>query len=193
MPDTVILLPGDVLITFKYLAYCIITMIVLMMISIFLCSNSSSDDDDAVSYNPTNPNTPIYERPISQYSIEDLVSMLLDPCDKSLICTERPTDIRCSATFLINLDSLKHPDDVKQDNFGKWNQSGSHTVPFQSWYTEGGVLQFKRLRQHDASSVSDVQYIRRLHYYHPSDARCKRMLAFITGKCFIKIYHVVFL
>ena len=157
------------------------------MIPIFLCSNSSSDNDDAVSYKPTNPKTPIYEYSISQYTVEDLVLMLLDPCDKSRICTERPTDIRCIATFLINLDSLKHPDDVKHDNFGKWNQSGSHTVPFQAWYTEGGALQFKRLQRHDTSSVSDVQYIRRLHYYHPSDARCKRMLAFITGKYFIEI------
>ena len=53
-------------------------------------------------------------------------------------------------------------------------------------------LQFKRLQRHDASSVSDVQYIHRLHYYHPSDACCKRMLAFITGKCFIEIYYDVF-
>lgn len=103
--------------------------------------------------------------------------MLLD-ADKSRICQERPVDIRSSATYLINLDRLKHPDDAKQDNFGRWNYSGSHTFPFQSWFSETGDLQIKRVSSTDAC---EVQYLRRVHYNHPSDSQCKRMLAFITG------------
>lgn len=109
--------------------------------------------------------------------------MLLDPGDASLICKQRPTDIKQSSTFVIDLDKLEHPDDAKRDNFGKWNQSGSHTIPFQAWFSESGVFCFKRpeTKAGLSSQSSDVQYLRRIHYNHPSDLRCKRMLAFITG------------
>ena len=55
----------------------IVTVLVMILLSF--------DEDDAVKYSLTNPKTPLYERPISQYSIEDLLSMLFDPRDKSLI------------------------------------------------------------------------------------------------------------
>ena len=149
-----------------------------------IMDNDTGSDDERMEisiYQASHPETPIYEFPTLQYSVDDLISMLLDPSDKSLICTKRPTDIRVSATYLIDLDKLKHPDDAKRDNFGKWNQSGSHTIPFQAWYSEEGNLQVKRLQHGKHNTENDVQYIRRLHYYHPSDNDCKRMLAFITG------------
>ena len=146
--------------------------------------DSGSDDDvskEIRAYQTSHPETPIYEFPTQQYSVDDLISMLLDQQDKSLICTKRPTDIKFSGTFLIDLDSLQHPDDAKRDNFGKWKQSGSHTIPFQAWYSEEGKLCVKHL--HDkVGGETDIQYIRRLHYYHPADNECKRMLAFITGR-----------
>ncbi len=33
------------------------------------------------------------------------------------------TCIERSSTFIVDLDSLKHPDDVKKDEFGKWSYS----------------------------------------------------------------------
>jgi hypothetical protein len=127
-----------------------------------------------------NPNTPIFDIPKASYSVEKIIDMLLDPGDQSLICKERPIDIQRSSTFIIDLDTLEHPDDAKHDKFGKWNHCGSHTIPFQAWYTEEGILRFKRVEA--GSNKIDVQYLRRVHYNHPSDSRCKRMLAFITGK-----------
>ena len=127
----------------------------------------------------SNPNAPLFDIPKTQYTIEKIINMLLDPSDKSLICKERPIDIKKSSTFVIDLDQLEHPDDAKRDNFGKWNHSGSHTVPFQAWFTEEGILCSKRLKAD--STKAGVQYLRRVHYNHPSDSRCKRMLAFITG------------
>ena len=64
---------------------------------------------------------------------------------------------------------------------GKWNNSGFHTIPFKSWYTEEGDVELERLKP--GYSGLDVQILRQIHYVHPSDARCKHMLAFITGQC----------
>lgn len=138
-------------------------------------SNESSLEPELIS----NSNVPIYDIPKAQYSAETVISMLLDP-DDTKICSERPTTITQSSTFVINLDSLEHPDDAKKDNFGKWVHSGSHTIPFKSWFSEDGAVMFERLQP--GSTGPDVQFLHRINSYHPSNSSCKRMLAFITGE-----------
>ena len=76
-------------------------------------TSSSTSEGDGVC-KPRNVNTPVFHIPISQYSVEKIISMMLEPCAKSLICNERPTDIRSSATFVIDLEKLQHPDDAKK-------------------------------------------------------------------------------
>ena len=49
------------------------------------------------------------------------------------ICKECPRQIVQSSTFVVDMDKLKHPDDVKKDEFGKWNYSGSHTKSYKAW------------------------------------------------------------
>ena len=57
--------------------------------------------------------------------------LLLDPkVDCAKICKCRPL-VKHSSTYIIDLDSLKHPHDVKKDNFGVWNHSGSHDMKFE--------------------------------------------------------------
>lgn len=125
------------------------------------------------------PSTPVYEIPSGTYTAEQIISVLLDPIDESKVCCKRPTDIRGSATFVIDLDKLEHPDDARKDNFGRWIHSGSHTTPFKAWLNEIGDVEFKRVDKEDAGV--NVQYLRRINSYHPSDHTCKRLLGFITG------------
>ena len=61
-----------------------------------------------------------------QYSAEMVIRMLLDP-DMAKICSECPTNITHSSAFVIDLDKLEHPGDVKKDNIEKWVHSGSHS------------------------------------------------------------------
>ena len=147
----------------------------------FKCATSvpfyrEEDDKDV----PTmyNPDCPVYDVPSGQYSVESILSMLLEP-DESKVCSQRPTNITGSSTFILDLDKLAHPDDAKKDNFGKWSHSGSHTVAFRSWFADEGEVRIERVDKD--CTASDVQYLRRIHSYHPSDSTCKRMLAFVTG------------
>ena len=45
----------------------------------------------------------------------------------------------------IDLNQLQDPDDVKRDVYGKWN-SGSHIIPFKSWYTEESDVELEHLK-----------------------------------------------
>jgi hypothetical protein len=105
------------------------------------------------------------------------LSILLNPSDK--ICSERPTNITQSSTYVIDVSKLNHPDDVKQDNFGIWAHSGSHTSHFKVHTDEDGYLSFEKCSH---VSSEDVVTLRRLHSVHPSNKLFKRMIAFLYGK-----------
>lgn len=74
----------------------------------------------------------------------------------------------------MDLNQLKHPDDVKKDGFGKWKYSGSHVFNFRACGEE-----FERVTS--CSSQDDIFQLRRVHCQHPSNSQFQRLLAFITG------------
>ena len=71
--------------------------------------------------------------------------MLLDPTiPASKVCSVRPTDIVKSATYIIDISKLKHPDDVKTDNFGTWKHSGSHPQVYRVQVEDDGSLHVEK-------------------------------------------------
>ena len=103
--------------------------------------------------------------------------ILLD--EDSRICHQRPMQIIGSCTFVVDLNSLKHPDDVKKDEFGKLCYSGSHVVFYTAWKSNLSKLQFERVNAKDAENAIEL---RRIHCKHPSNPQFQRLLAFITGR-----------
>ena len=62
---------------------------------------------------------PVYETPPPKYAAERILKILLDPAlPASKVCSVRPTKVVKSATYVIDISKLLHPDDVKNDNFG---------------------------------------------------------------------------
>ena len=112
---------------------------------------------------------PLYEVPPERYAAEDIVCILLNPkIDKQKICKQRPLEIQSSSTFIVDLDSLQHPDDVKKDNFGVWTHSGSHDQKFESCINASGDLEIGK----NVFSTRDgweLFSLRRLHSKHPTN------------------------
>lgn len=68
---------------------------------------------------------PIFEQPPPKYSTHRIMEILLNPnMNKSLVTHDRPLQVEKSSTFVVDLTSLKHPDDVKKDMYGRWDYSG---------------------------------------------------------------------
>ena len=88
---------------------------------------------------------PVYERPPPKYSAERVVKILLDPhLASTKICHSRPTEITESCTYVVDVDKLEKPDDIKNDNFGMWNHSGSHPQPFMVHVEEDGWVRVEK-------------------------------------------------
>lgn len=124
---------------------------------------------------------PVYEVPPEKYYAERIIHILLDPkLDRSKVCAQRPLEIVSSSTFVVDLDSLLEADDIKKDNFGVWNHSGSHDIKFECRFDDAGNVQIARGVRASAAGWETFS-LRRLHSKHPTNSRFRRMIAFITG------------
>ena len=63
------------------------------------------------------------------YSAEGIVKILLNPnIPAEHVCQKCPSLVTRSSTFVIDVTSLAHFDDVKKDDFGRWEHKGSHLM-----------------------------------------------------------------
>lgn len=83
-----------------------------------------------------------------------------------------------SSTYVVDLNSLNDPDDIKADNFGIWKHTGSHDKKFLWKLNNNNEVM---ICQHDGKQFS----LRWLHSVHPSNNEFRRMVAFITGYTYI--------
>ena len=125
--------------------------------------------------------SPVYEIPSGFYTGEQILKILLNPrIDKKRICHSKPCNVTQSSTFIVDLESLRHPDDIKKDDFGKWTYSGSHLVSYAAFKTNR-KLDFERLSGTPSSMAENIFQLRRIHCKHPTNPYCQRLLAFVTG------------
>ena len=82
---------------------------------------------------------------------------------------------------MVDLDFLKHPDDVKKDGFGHWLYSGSHVQTYLAWKEDGDMLKFKKIDSDGHSRGGNTFRLRRIRCKHPSNSQFQRLLAFVTG------------
>ena len=135
---------------------------------------------DEISVQVNNSNQPIYEYPPPKYSAERILEILLDPCTPiNKVCKEKPTGVTCSTTYVVNTRNLKRLDDIKKDEFGIWNCSGSHPTSFRVKFKHDRMVAEKCEK---GAVGGNIYYLRRLHCTHPSDVSFKRMICFVSGK-----------
>lgn len=136
--------------------------------------------------------SPVYEVPPPKYNAEQILTMLLDPAlDKSKICQGKPSNVSQSATFIVDTRNLRHPDDIKKDEFGIWNYSGSHPQTYRVSLKEGGYLSIDKCGA--GATGRNIVYLRRLYCTHPSNPSFKRQICFISGMyalCIRCLYYV---
>ena len=135
---------------------------------------------DQISASFSTNNQPVFESPPPKYSAEQLLKILLDPnLPYSKVCKDKPAGVTCSATYVVDTRNLKCLDDIKKDEFGIWNYSGSHPVSYRV-HSKHGCMVVEKCEK--GAVGGNIYYLRRLHCTHPSDPTFKRMICFVSGK-----------
>lgn len=121
---------------------------------------------------------PVYEHPLPKYGCEQIIKILLQ-ADESKVCHVKPTSISRSATYVVDVRNLRNQDDIKKDEFGIWNYSGSHPQPFKVYNEDDGRMTVEKCCE--GATGANVVFLRRLHCVDPSNAKFKRFICFLTG------------
>ena len=58
--------------------------------------------------------SPVYEVPLGFYTGEQILKILLNPHIDKKICHSKPCNVSQSSTFVVDLESLQHLDDIKK-------------------------------------------------------------------------------
>ena len=123
----------------------------------------------------------MYETPPTKYSAMRIMEILLDPSiSNEKIAYRRPIKVESSSTFVIDITSLAHPEDVKKDAYGHWICTGSHTDIYRCSFDVNQQMLIEKSAPGD--SGASVYKLRRLHFVHPSHKEFRRILAFVYGK-----------
>ena len=77
---------------------------------------------------------PVYESTPAKYSAEQVIKILLDP-QKDKICMTKHSRVSNSSTYVVDIRNLE---DIKKDQLGIWNYSGSHPQVYKVFSEENG-------------------------------------------------------
>ena len=117
---------------------------------------------------------PIYEFPLSKYSAEEIIKILLT-ADK--VCVTKPASVCNSAIYVCGCTKVKNRDNIKKDEFGICNYSRSHPQPYKVHQDEGSLIVEKCC---PGATGANVVLLRHLHCTHPSNAKFKRHILFFN-------------
>ena len=130
---------------------------------------------------PRDCNQPVYEIPPSKYSADRILRILLNPkIPDHKVCRVKPSGIKSSGTFVVDARNLKCLDDIKKDEFGMWDYSGSHPQAYKVYHKDCGYMSIEKCG--NGATGHNVLYLRRLHCTHPSNPEFKRLICFVTGE-----------
>ena len=123
----------------------------------------------------------MFEVPLDKYSAYGIMSLLLDPkINENKIAARRPLESSFSASYVVDVSKLAHPDDIKKDMYGKWIHSGSHDDVFKCTYRDDDSVYIEKAAL--GASGDNIFYLRRLHSVHPSNSEFRRLLTLFFGK-----------
>ncbi len=79
-----------------------------------------------------------FEVPQKSTLQKKILKILLDPeLPDEKVCKTQPKGIKCSASYIVDTRYLPNVDDIKKDEFGIWNYSGSHPQSYEVDTDEG--------------------------------------------------------
>ena len=116
------------------------------------------------------------------YTVEDIVQILLNPKlpSSKFICTEVPTLIHESVSFVVDVEQLDNVDDVLADDMGVWKNNGVDTNYVRISVSECKVDKVEKctpLRE----SPTNVYRVKRVYRIHSTDGSLKKLTTYVYG------------
>lgn len=135
--------------------------------------------EDESTYLHGDKSLPIYGTFSDGCTYSEAVTILLNP-DENRICTNQPIHVDQNCTFVVDLNSLENPDDVKSDDCGHWIHNGRKSTRVAVSIKREKVVSVKcttKLKPPDENSKCFT--LVRIYYYHDPHEDFKRTFYFL--------------
>ena len=135
---------------------------------------------------------PVYQwtRSKEQYPLEKLAKIILTNVSSSKLCSKQPVHVNKNVSFVVKLDMLDDPMDVRADENGVWKRNGS-PIAYVSMHTNARKTKF--FRWHKMKEKSNHYKITRTYYRHKSSPDFKRIITIAHGKAKKNLLGIVML
>ena len=131
---------------------------------------------------------PIYDVRNIGCTYSKAVRVLLDG-DASLICTKQPILVENNYMFLVDLNLLDDPDDIKSDDCGHWMHNGRKSIHVAVKFQNENVIDVQSIgKSTTPDENSRVYCLVRTYYIHDPHKDFKRILYHIFGEFKIASY-----
>ena len=100
-------------------------------------------------------------------------------CSKHLVLVEQ------NASFVVDLDQLDHPDDIKSDDCGHWIHNGQKSTKIAVWKRNGvvvRVLSTAKTRKSPPDENSELYTLVRVYYTNDPHSDFKRTYYCLYGE-----------
>ena len=125
---------------------------------------------------------PVYKWTTSKmhFSVEELARILLtDSVPKSKLCTKQPVRVSHNATFVVDLHTLDHHQDIRADENGVWVRKGS-PIACVSVHSKDNHTQI--FRRKNVGDHPNHYKISRIYYRHSSSPDFQCIITTAYGK-----------
>ena len=115
------------------------------------------------------------------YSLDSLADVLLnDSVPLSRVCSKQPVHVCHNVSFVVDLEKLEAPTDVRADENGVWMRQGSPVGYVSKHIKEGKAKFFRRTKK---PTHAHQFKITRTYYRHASSPDFTRMIVVAHGEC----------
>ena len=129
---------------------------------------------------PLRPSTPLYERPTRNYKAVEILDLLICGVPEERMCTERPTGIRTTSSFVIDTTYV-HFKDIGADDNGSWSTS----YPRRCYTVEiigGHVIAATPCQTNETFSGARVYTLCRQYGIHKGTSDFRRIIAHVIDE-----------
>ncbi|XP_028404026.1 probable myosin light chain kinase DDB_G0284661 [Dendronephthya gigantea] len=129
--------------------------------------------------------TPIFSWEKAAYTKAEIVSILLGSYKQEQLCLSPPINVSHNVSFLMDMKSFPHADDIKCDDMGVWEHKGSPKDYFRVQNNSSGT---RKIVPVDKKSVTQatpegIYTFRRTYYKNASDDTIRKTISKLYDCC----------
>ena len=141
---------------------------------------------DEVTYLHGDESLPVYGTFSDGCTYSEAVTILLNP-DEHRICKNQPIHVDQNCTFVVDLNSLDNPEDIKSDDCGHWKHKGRKSTEVQVTLSKGKVVSVKSSTESDENS--QCYKLVRVYYSHDPYDDFKRTFYYLFSEFYFLLLN----